>query len=226
MRASECAGTTREITHIGDGCVSLVGAIEWRMVTAADGVDAAESSLNLLVQSAGHSQLLTYSADASVDSVLESLVTVVVPHSVRKHTACRVVSGEHHVAVDSSAALGALLTKHARPHGGQNDLKLACAKHIFPFIAFVAQPNQANEIRARNLLRRELTGEMAEYPLEAAELIGDDWTGILGWVAAFVKYHWGPMHAYPDYTTSTTQTGRFHLNTGRSTARRYIRSRE
>jgi hypothetical protein len=184
-------------------------SIEWAV---------SSSSLGLLVNNV----LFPFAKDVSVKTVLSSGLPIkIAPARKHEKVHCAIL-GADRKAVSSHAILGELLAKNARP-AGMNDLSLKCVASkgkatsrsvTYGFHSFVAPIHRPNEIRARNALRRELTGEDAPYPMDSKELIGDDWAGIWGWAESFILHHWGALHPFLDYTQSTTQTGRWHLNTG------------
>jgi hypothetical protein len=186
------------------------GAIEWRLVEAP----AEDAALMIMVTTEASSRLMTFDADATIDHILQTLVPVVHPSAVAPPK-CHVVDTTSQLVLTGKTHLGAQLKKHAHSTG-TNSLSLRCTGFgDVPFRHFVrSEINQTNGVRARNQLRRALTGEEAEYPIDAAELLWNNWTGVTLWVEAFLKHHWGSLYPYPDYTKSTTQTGRWHLNTG------------
>lgn len=198
--------------------------IEW-----SDTGTGEERTLSLLLHTDGsgvkrQSQLFVFDLDVSIGEVLRSgLVQDLVQAGPGELVHCD-VRDDSAQTVDGTAPLAALLQKSIRA-GGRNGASLACtlghgasARHrTFSFVQFIPPRLYPNEVRSHNLLRRSLSvgdAAMSEYPLESGELIGESWSGVFGWVEWLFREHFGPLRPFPDYNTSTTQTGRWHLNTG------------
>jgi hypothetical protein len=195
--------------------------------------DATPSTLSLYIHTDGargasKAKLFTFDSSSTVQDVLQSelLSDLLKLHSSKKSKHSCSIMDENSQKVESSQTMAEALAAHepvSQLLGAKNSLFLHCVVSRssgpasgsidYSFAKFVQPTFMPNEIRARNKLYRALNREDSEYPEESAELIGDNFAGILGWVEAFLLHHWGSLHAYLDYSDSP-QTGRWHLNTG------------
>lgn len=171
-------------------------SIEWRREESRLG-----RSLSLLVHAGRHEKqrtiLFPFELDVTVGEVLRSrLPRALMPVSAGERLQCQLVGAGDEPLSDSASLAGALTSLSLS--NGENVLTLRCTlsrpsglskRRWFGFHSHVEPTLMPNEVRAANLARRAALNQQADYPMESAELISNNWEGLIGWVTSWIKHH-------------------------------------